>query len=231
MLDLLEEDDDWQAADIFLSVQGDGHQSEEDSADEELAIPSINNLSGVRLLAETSATVRVGAERHELAPDVFDTTDSDPATDGSTSSSVRTVNPSEVTTLSSPGYDSTATEGNRHSEAVEEPLQPKRLPISSGKTTVRQAKIQSTSDNSSVKFHRTDSSSKVNIPSNLGQTSERQKGYIRWQKGKDLPESQSRAIQWQPISRTYTNESPMPTEMFELLFDNSLATMIADETN
>ena len=41
---MLEEADDWQEADIFLSVPGDGNQSEEDSADEESTIPSINKV-------------------------------------------------------------------------------------------------------------------------------------------------------------------------------------------
>lgn len=71
VLNILEQDDNWQEADIFLSPPDDGHASDEDSADEEVTIPSINNLSRNQLLADAMAVIRVGAERKELC-DTFD---------------------------------------------------------------------------------------------------------------------------------------------------------------
>lgn len=52
-----------------------------------------------------------------------------------------------------------------------------------------------------------------------------------WQKKRDLPPSQSHKVQWEPTSRTYTNENPTPTELFELFFDGELVSLITEQTN
>jgi len=140
--------------------------------------------------------------------------ESESATDGSASSAVGTGYPGKESDSPSVELDDTASARSWGGAALE-PLPPKRLCRSSAKATTTQAGTLIASDNSGP-------SSKTSSSSNRGPASERQKGDIRWQKNTDLPESQSNMIEWKPVSKTYTNIAPTPTELFEMFFDDSL---------
>lgn len=209
VLNLLEESNDWQEANIFLSVPGDGRNSDEDSADEESTTPSINSLSGNQLLASALATIRDGVDRHELGQDSEDLTVSDTVSD--TVSEETVVDAGFAATNLSSSVDAT------------EPL-----------PSVRKRKSIMPVEATDVKKDtRTEKSKAPRSTIECTQSSRRQTTprQVYWQKKKDLPESKPKVIKWKPSQRNYSNDSPTPSQLFDMFFDDELVQMISEETN